>query len=90
MRRLNLDDTSRTMLIAFLHGLLPVLVKLGVVTMDADLVIMLQGTISVGITLLFRVFNFGQGGPVPETVMSVPADSAVSVTVDPPVAPPTP
>ena len=87
MRRLNLDDTSRALLISFLHGVFPLLVLVDVINLEQDAMVLIQGMISVGVTLIFRVFNAGQGGPVPETVMSVPEDSAVSVTVDPPPAP---
>lgn len=58
--RLNFDDSARGLLIAFLHGIFPLLNLLKVVHLDGEQVAAIQIFISSGITLVFAIFKTGQ------------------------------
>jgi hypothetical protein len=62
----NFNDTTRGLLIAWLHGIFPLLNILHILNLDGEQVAAIQIFISTTITLAFAVFKKGQSAD-PET-----------------------
>ena len=57
------DDNTRTSLNIFLNLIFPALVVLGVLSYSEIQLVTIQGLITAGVTLLFRIFRTGQQAP---------------------------